>query len=171
MRGEITVRKGESSATKDRWGYISGLRKKWKLNVLSLLSPPPRPPNASGFPHLFFPIAVCSSLLLKFWHDSLSLNKDDNKNLKPSYSHLKRDLVPDPTALCVCVKRREAQLCRYCQLSNALLPMRQAWRTPFPTPPTEMASGSWEHRSTHQPYQMQRLLSHFASSALSLWHS
>lgn len=74
-------------------------------------SPPTHPSNASVFPHLFFPITVCSSPLPKFWHHSLSLNKDDDKNLKPSYSHLKRDLVPDPTALCACVKRREARLC------------------------------------------------------------
>ena len=39
-------------------------------------------PNASVFPHLFFPVTICSSPLLKFWLCSLSLNKDD-KSLKP----------------------------------------------------------------------------------------
>lgn len=39
--------------------------------------------NASVFPHLFFPFTMCSSPRLKFWHSSLSLNREDDKNLKP----------------------------------------------------------------------------------------
>lgn len=60
----------------------------WPLKEMetgcSFTSPPPSLlSNASVFPHLFFPFTVCSSPRLKFWHSSLSLNRDDDKNLKP----------------------------------------------------------------------------------------
>lgn len=89
MGGKITVRKGEIPQQEKTHGDTSLAFEiqKWKLDVLSLLPPPPPPAsplsNASVFPHLFFPITICSSALLKFWHCSLSLNKAQDKNIKP----------------------------------------------------------------------------------------
>lgn len=81
--GKITVRKGEIAQQQKTDGDIS-LAFERNGNWMFFPFFPPSPlSNASVFPHLFFPITICSSPLLKFWHRSLSLNKDDDKNLKP----------------------------------------------------------------------------------------
>lgn len=74
-----------------------------------MFSPPPPPPlsHASVFPHLFFPIAFCSSPLLKFWHCSLCLNKEDDKNLKP-VPIWKGTLCQIPLPLSAWVKRQRS---------------------------------------------------------------
>lgn len=110
---------------------------------------------------LFFPIyfflSLCSSPRLKFWHGSLSLNREDNKNLKPIpvwKGCLCQIPLPSVDVLeerCMAVWKL---IVHYCSSPTAL---------------QGMASGSWEHSTTLQMNQRQCLLYHFASSAISLW--
>lgn len=80
--GKIAVEEKETQQQKTA-GNIS-LAFERNGNWMFFYFPPPSLlSNASVFPYLFFPFTMCSSPRLKFWHSSLSLNREDDKNLKP----------------------------------------------------------------------------------------
>lgn len=76
------MRKGDT-ATKDRWEYVSGLWKKWKLDVL-LLPPALTSIQYFCFSPIYFFLSLCVSLhVSNSDNSSLCLNREDDKNLKP----------------------------------------------------------------------------------------
>lgn len=99
---------------------------------------------------------MCSSPRLKFWHSSLSLNKDDDKNLKP-IPIWKGTLcqIPLPS---VDVLGRDVRGCADA-VSSLLL---------FHSTRNGLSSmGAQDH--SLQLTQKQCLLCHFASSAIPVW--
>lgn len=153
--GKIAVRKGDT-ATKDSWEYISGLWKKWKLDVLLL---PPALTSIQCFcfsPFIFF-LSLCGPLHVSNSDIVLSAQTEEMTKILSQFLFEKGPSARPNFPLwmyweegCKAVQTLTVHCCSFIALQ-------------------EMASGSREHRTTLQLNQRQCLLCHFASSAISLW--